>query len=189
MSLSEYFIHILWICFWNLYFFPFLLIFVTILYYLDYCSCVKRLEIRQDWISNISKLFCLSHGVHACILFYFFSCMHFKINFSVFIDNLMEFCLELCWIYTLILEKAMAPNSRTLAWKTPWMEELGRLQFMGLRRVWHDWVTSLSLFTFMHWRRKWQPTPVFLPAESQGWQGLVGCCLWGRTELDMTEVT
>ena len=41
----------------------------------------------------------------------------------------------------------------------------------------------------MHWRRKWQPTPVFLPEESQGRGSLVGCCLWGRTELDMTEAT
>ena len=49
--------------------------------------------------------------------------------------------------------------------------------------------TSLSLFTFMHWRRKWQPTPVFLPGESQGRGSLVGCHLWGRTESDMTEVT
>ena len=39
-------------------------------------------------------------------------------------------------------------------------------------------VLALSLFTFMHWRRKWQPTPVFLPAESQGWGSLVGCHLW-----------
>ena len=43
-----------------------------------------------------------------------------------------------------------------------------------------DWATSLSLFTFMHWRRKWQPTPVFLPGESQGRGSLVGCRLWGR---------
>ena len=50
-------------------------------------------------------------------------------------------------------------------------------------------VTSLSLFTFMHWRRKWQPTPVFLPGESQGQGSLMGCCLWGRTESDTTEVT
>ena len=50
-------------------------------------------------------------------------------------------------------------------------------------------VTSLSLFTFMHWRRKWQPTPVFLPGESQGRGSLVGCRLWGHTELDTTEVT
>ena len=46
-----------------------------------------------------------------------------------------------------------------------------------------------SLFTFMHWRRKWQPTPVFLPGESQGWGSLMGCRLWGHTESDMTEVT
>src|SRR5574341_311055 len=50
-------------------------------------------------------------------------------------------------------------------------------------------VTSLSLFTFMHWRRKWQPTPVFLPGESQGWGSLVGCSLWGRSESDTTEAT
>ena len=55
--------------------------------------------------------------------------------------------------------------------------------------VGHDWATLLSLFTFMHWKRKWQPTPVFLPGESQGWGSLVGCRLWGRTESDMTEVT
>ena len=34
----------------------------------------------------------------------------------------------------------------------------------------------------MLWGRKWQPTPVFLPGESQGWGSLVGCRLWGRTE-------
>ena len=44
-------------------------------------------------------------------------------------------------------------------------------------------------FTFPRWRRKWQPTPVFLPGESQGWGSLVGCRLWGRTELDTTEAT
>ena len=60
----------------------------------------------------------------------------------------------------------MAPHSSTLGWKIPWVEELGRLQSMGSLRVGHDWATSLSLFTFMHWRRKWQPTPVFLPGES-----------------------
>ena len=63
-------------------------------------------------------------------------------------------------------EKAMAPHSSTLAWKIPWMEEPGRLQSTGSLRVGHDWATSFSLFTFMHWRRKWQPTPVFLPGES-----------------------
>ena len=50
-------------------------------------------------------------------------------------------------------------------------------------------MTSLSLFTFTHWRRKWQPTPVFLPGESQGWGSLVGYRLWSRTESDTTEAT
>ena len=70
----------------------------------------------------------------------------------------------------------MAPHSSTLAWEIPWTEEPGRLQSMGSLSVRHDWATSLSLFTFMHWRRKWQPTPVFLPGESQGRGSLVGCC-------------
>ena len=86
-----------------------------------------------------------------------------------------------------VTEKAMAPHSSTPAWKIPWTEEPGRLQSMGLLRVRHNWATSLSLFTFMHWRRKWQPTPVFLPGESQGWGSLVGCRLWGHT-ADTTEV-
>ena len=69
------------------------------------------------------------------------------------------------------------------------MEEPGRLQSMGLLGVGRDWATSLSLFTFTQWRRQWQPTPVFLPGESQGQQSLVGCRLWGRTESDTTEAT
>ena len=63
------------------------------------------------------------------------------------------------------------------------------LQSMGPLRVGRDWATSLSLFTFTHWRRKWQPTPVFLPGESQGQGSLVGCRLWGHTESDTTEAT
>ena len=51
----------------------------------------------------------------------------------------------------------MAPHSSTLAWKIPWVVEPGRLQSMGSLRIRHDWATSLSLFTFMHWRRKWHP--------------------------------
>ena len=70
----------------------------------------------------------------------------------------------------------MAPHSSTLAWKILWMEEPGRLQSTGSLRVGHDWETSLLLFTFTHWRRKWQPTPEFLCAgsqceESRPWQG------------------
>ena len=51
----------------------------------------------------------------------------------------------------------MAAHSSALAWKTPWMEEPGRLQSMGLLRVGHDWATSLSLFTFMHWEGNGNP--------------------------------
>ena len=87
------------------------------------------------------------------------------------------------------VEKAMAPHSSPLAWKIPWTEEPGGLQSMGSLSVGHDWATSLSLFTFMHWRRKWQPTAVFLPGESQGRGSLLGCCLWGHTESDTTEGT
>ena len=89
----------------------------------------------------------------------------------------------------------MAPHSSTLAWKNPMVfppfqvEEPGRLQSMGSLRGRHDRATSLSLFTFMHWRRKWKPTPVFLPGEPLGLGSLVGCRLWGCTESDTTEVT
>ena len=55
----------------------------------------------------------------------------------------------------------------------------------GVSQSW----TRLRDITFTHWRRKWQPTPVFLPGESQGWESLVGCRLWGHTELDTTEAT
>ena len=81
----------------------------------------------------------------------------------------------------------MAPHSSTLAWNIPWMEEPSRLQSMGSLRVRHDGVTSLSLFTFMHWRRKWQPTPVFLPGESKGRGSLIGYSPRGRKESDTTE--
>ena len=98
--------------------------------------------------------------------------------------QLDQFCKEQGkWV------EAMATHSSTLAWKIPWTEEPGRLQSMGSLRVGHNWATSLSFFIFMHWRGKWQPTPVFLPGESQGQRSLLGCCLWGRIESDTTEAT
>ena len=105
----------------------------------------------------------------------------------------MKFALKnrvfFCKVIVDFTEKAMAPHSSTLAWKIPWMEEPCRLQSM--RSLELDTTSlSLSLFTFMHWRRKWQPTSVFLPGESQGWGSLVGCCtLRDRTESDTTEAT
>ena len=79
------------------------------------------------------------------------------------------------------LKYAITPHSSTLAWKIPWTEEPGRLQSMGLLRVGYDSVTPHSLFTFMHWRRKWQPTPVFLPGESQG-RGAWWAAVYGVTQ-------
>ena len=84
-------------------------------------------------------------------------------------------------------EKVMATLSSTVAWKIPWMEEPGRLKSMGSLRVRHKWATSLSLFTFTHWRRKWQPTPVFLTGESQGrraWWAAVYEVTQSRTRLN-----
>ena len=108
---------------------------------------------------------------------------------SLMISEVQHLFLGLLTIYMTFLEKAMAPHSSTLAWKIPWTEEPRRLQSMGSLRVGHDWVTSLSFFTFMYWRRKWQPTPVFLAGESQGQWSLAGCHLWDCTELDTTEAT
>ena len=74
-------------------------------------------------------------------------------------------------------EKAMAPHSSTLAWKISWTEEPGRLQSMGSLRV---NTTERLHFHFSLSRigeRQWQPTPVFLPGESQGQGSLVGCRL------------
>ena len=93
------------------------------------------------------------------------------------------------WVQSLgredLLEKEMATHSSILAWKIPWMDEPGRLQSMGSLRV------RLSTFTFtFHFHaleKEWQHTPVFLPGESQGRGSLVGCRLWDRTELDVTE--
>ena len=77
-------------------------------------------------------------------------------------------------------------HSSTLAWKITWTEEPGRLQSMRSLRVGPDWATSLSLFTFTQWRKKWQPTPVFLPGESQGreaWRTALYGVAQSRTRL------
>ena len=88
-----------------------------------------------------------------------------------------------------LTEKAMAPPLQYSCLENPMDGGAWWAAVHGVARVGHDWATSLSLLTFMPWRRKWQPTPVFLPGESQGRGSLVGCCLWGPTESDTTEAT
>ena len=101
-----------------------------------------------------------------------------------FVDKVMFLLFNM--LSRLVTEKAMAPHSSTLAWKIPWTEEPGV----------HGVTTSqtrLSDFTFtFHFHaleEEWQPTPEFLPGESQGQGSLVGCRLWGRTESDTIEAT
>ena len=81
----------------------------------------------------------------------------------------------------------MATHSSTLAWKISWMEELGRLQSMGLLRVGHDWATELNWTDGIKQRRQWHPTPVLLPGKSHGRRSLVGCSPWGCKESDTTK--
>ena len=51
------------------------------------------------------------------------------------------------------------------------------------------WGIFFGVIQYSLWRRKWQPTPVFLPGESQGRRSLLGCRLWGHTESDTTKAT
>ena len=127
---------------------------------------------------------------------WFYESLNFKI---VWIPSLVYVCVKPCIdrasiflsfsfvvAYVLLSEKATATHSSTLAWKIPWPEEPGRLQSMGSLRVGHDWATSLWLFTFMHWRRKWQPTPGFLPGESRdggAWWAAICGVAQSRTRL------
>ena len=126
-------------------------------------------EWMNKWSVLTASLFECS-VVFSLILFYFIFCCCFLIDFKVL----------LLLLYVILKKFYRPPGIDT---------DSSNVESMELLRVGHDWATSLSLFTVMHWRRKWQPTPVFLPGESQGRGSLMGCRLWGRTELDVTEAT
>ena len=161
------------------------------------CSCLENPRDRGAWGAAVYgvtqsrtrlKRLSSSRGLYSQ------SCGFSVVVYGCELDNKKDWkpknwCLQNMVLEKTLSEKAMAPHPSTIAWKIPWTEEPGGLQSMGSRRVRHDWATSLSLFTLMLWRRKWQPTPVFLPGEPQGWGSLVGCSPWVHTELDTTEVT
>ena len=134
-------------------------------------SVIRMLKNVKIWGGTVNEV---SLGSHVCWILIFEVVSSRR-------ENRLSFVCVCVWLYgakqdqlknflTATLEKAMAPHSSTLAWKIPWTEEPGRLKSMGSLTVGHNWATSLSLFTFMCWRRKWQPTPVLLPGESQGWE-------------------
>ena len=139
---------------------------------------------------------------NCAVVWAFFGISFFGIGMKA---DLFQFCghcwvFQICWCVECLSFTASSfriwnssmgiPSSplalfteKSMAWKIPWMEEPGRLQSMGSLRVRHDWASSLSLFTFMHWRRIWQHTPVFLPGESQGLGSLVSGVAQSRTQL------
>ena len=92
---------------------------------------------------------------------------------------------DIYWVLWDLSEKAIAPHSSTLAWKIPWTEEPGRLQSMGSLRVGHDLATSLSLFTFMHWRRNGTPLQCSClenPRDGGAWRAAVYGVAQSRTD-------
>ena len=92
------------------------------------------------------------------------------------------YILYMCVLY--MLEKAMAPPLQYSCLEKPMDGGAWKAAVHGVA----EGRTRLSNFTFTHWRRKWQPTPEFLPGEFQG-QGSLVAALWGHTESDTTEVT
>ena len=124
-------------------------------------------------ISSLGNMTVYINSLNICIKNFAFVAYFLSLNFSTRLSSQFFINYVPIDIYSIL----------------SWTEEPGRLQSMGSLRVQHDWATSLSIFTFVHWRKKWQPTPVFLPRESQGQGSLVDCRLWGRTESDTTEVT
>ena len=149
---------------------------------------MRIIIVSASWIVNTYKALeqYLGNNKHLVNVYCFVAasslpCLHF---YFLSLSNICEiqFCLNQCYY----LEKAMAPHSSTLAWRIPWTEEPGRLQSMGSQRVGHDWANSLSLFTFMLWRRKWQPTPVFClenPRDGGAWWAAVYGVAQSRTRL------
>ena len=129
----------------------------------------------------------ITDSIILCLSFWRTAKLFWKVATQIYtpMSNVQQ--LHFFYFLTNTLEKAMAPHSSTLAWRILGTAEPGGLQSMGSLRIRHNWATSLSLFTFMHWRRQWQPTPALLPGKSHGRRSLIGCSPWGCKKLDTTE--
>ena len=146
-------------------------------------SGLPGLSLGMSWARKMPEGFCLPRAS--------FSALTAKTS--------LKACIQVPWRVWSCLGEALetrklhsgspSPGKEESSWAFQTPSAQGLHQYLDALRVGHDWATSLSLFTFTHWRRKWQSTPVFLPGESQGWGSLVGCCLWGRTESGTTEAT
>ena len=125
-------------------------------------------KIKSATVFTVSPSFCHEvMGLDAMILVFWI--LSFKSIFSLSSFTFIK-CIYMCmYIYK--------------------SEEPGRLQSMGSLGVDTTERSHFHFSLFTRWGRKWQPTPLFLPGESQGWGSLVGCCLWGSTESDTAEAT
>ena len=140
----------------------------------SYLALHYLLDFAQTHVHWVSVAIQTSHPLSPCFL--------------LFLPSIFP-SIRSFWVSRLFAREGNGTPLQYFCLENPMDGGACRLQSMGSLRVRHDWATSLSLFTFLHWRRKWQPTPVFLPGESQGRGSLVGCRLWGRTESDTTEAT
>ena len=108
-----------------------------------------KLQIFQHNMLPFAKTKAFCWNVFSCIVLFILECLEVPPGPSLMAQ--MAKCLSAMretWVWTLgwedALEKEMSIHSSTLAWKIPWTEEPGRLQSMGLQRVGHDWVTSVT---------------------------------------------
>ena len=121
------------------------------------------------------RTLCVLYPELECLSYISLQLVNSCLNFRSQLKHLFLAKASYLYTYTCIHGKS---HERSLVGCSPWgHEELDTTERLHFH---------FSLFTFMHWRRKWQPTPVFLPGESQGWRSLMGCRLWGRTESDNT---
>ena len=131
---------------------------------------------------------CWNPGMNRCALWYIILLNYLlKCTWDCILRNSLPPLLSIQWA-PLSCRYKVASQQEHIAWKIPWTEEPGRLQSLGSLRVGHDWATSLSLFTFMHWRRKWQHIPLFLPGvyfprDGEAWWAAVYGVAQSRTRL------